>query len=193
MIIAPAITSARVSPARVVCVLLAVALLSSAATPPDPLLDAVKRNDVATVRSLLQSRKDPNTAQPDGLTALHLAAELGHIEIAKHLVDAGATVNASTPLEGYTPLHLAAGSARTEMVAFLLFARADVDAVAGASGITPLHLAAQAPNGEAAVRELIRRGAPLDAREANGRTPLMLAETAGHAAAVRELIAAGAK
>ena len=84
---APAVASVRVSAAYLFCTLLAVALLSAAA-PPDPLLDAVKRNDVATVRSLLQSRKDPNTAQPDGLTALHLAAELGPV-LEEQVVDGG--------------------------------------------------------------------------------------------------------
>jgi ankyrin repeat protein len=172
---------------------LAVALILAAATAaPDPLLDAVRRGDLATVRSLLQGRANPNTAQPSGLSALHLAAQRGSIEIAKHLIDAGATVNAPTDRGGYTPLHLAAGAGQTEMVSFLLFARADVDAVT-ADRVTPLHLAAQAQNGEGAVRELIRRGAPVNAREATADlTPIMFADAAGRAAAVRELLAAGA-
>ena len=183
----------RATTGRLACALIAVALLSAAAVPPDPLLDAVRRNDVATVRSLLLNRKDPNTADADGRTALHLAAELGHIEIAKHLVDAGAIKDATTSLEGYTPLHLAAGAAQTDMVIFLLVIRVKMDAVATSNGVTPLHLAAQAPNGEASVRELIRRGASVDARDADGRTPLMLAEAAGRTAAVRELEAAATR
>jgi ankyrin repeat protein len=157
------------------------------------LLDAVKRGDLATVRSLLQSRKDPNTAQPDGLSALHLAAQLGDIEIAKHLIDAGAKVDVKTRWGGYTPLHLAAGAARGEMVSFLLFARADMDVVS-TTGVTPLHLAAQAGNGQDMVRVLVRRGAPMNAREfQTGQTPLMFAEAAGQSAAMRELLVGGAE
>jgi ankyrin repeat protein len=181
---------------RTACAVAAVAFLASvpvaAQAAPDPLLDAVQRGDLATARSLLQARRDPNRAQADGRSALHLAAQLGFVEIAKHLVDSGADINAMTPAEGYTPLHLAAGAAKLEMVEFLLFVRADPGLVA-TSGVTPLHLAAQALNGERVVRALIRRGATVDALEATaGQTPLMFAAAAGRAASVQVLLDAGA-
>jgi len=185
------------SAVRFTCAWAVLALVTAvpvrAQVAPDPLLDAVERGDLATARSLLQGRKDPNTAQVDGLSALHLAAQHGFVEIAKHLVDSGADVEATTRIEGFTPLHLAAGAADLEMVEFLLFVRANPRVVTTASGVTPLHLAAQALNGEGVVRALIRRGAPVDARESTaGQTPLMFAAVAGRAAAVRELLSAGA-
>ena len=39
------------------------------------LIDAVKRQDLATVRALLAQRVDVNAAEPDGSTALHWAAQ----------------------------------------------------------------------------------------------------------------------
>ncbi len=76
---------------------LAITLLAGAIPPADsPLLEATKRGDVAAVRSLLEEGADPNVAQGDGLTALHLAAQEGNIEIAEVLLGAGAMVEAQT-------------------------------------------------------------------------------------------------
>ena len=59
-------------------VALATVLLAGAVPAADsPLLDATKRGDEAAVRSLLAEGADPNVAQGDGLTALHLAAQAG--------------------------------------------------------------------------------------------------------------------
>src|SRR5688572_10587672 len=103
---------------RIACLLAVFTLMTAvpvaAQATPDPLLDAVERGDLATVRSLLQRRKDANTAREDGFSALHLAAQHGFVEIAKHLVDSGANIGTKTPTEGHTPLHLAAGAAQLE-------------------------------------------------------------------------------
>ena len=65
-------------------VALAIVLLVGAVPAADsPLLDATKRGDEAAVRSLLAEGADPNVAQGDGLTALHLAAQAGNLEIAE--------------------------------------------------------------------------------------------------------------
>jgi cytohesin len=182
--------------ARVTPVALAVALvtaLSGAAPPTDPLLEAVKRGDLAAVRSLLQEGADPDAAQGDGLTALHIAAQTGNLDIARLLIDSRASVAARTRIGGYTPLHLAAGGAHTEVVGALLEAGADPSATTTTSGVTPLHLAAAAVEGEAAVRALLRRGAPVNAREnAAGQTALMFAASQGRAASVRALLEGGA-
>ena len=90
---------------------LAVALLTGAVAPDDrALLEATKRGDVAAVKSLLRDGADPNVAQGDGLTSLHLAAQEGQLEIAKLLLEAGAKVEAKTRIGDYTPLHLASGA-----------------------------------------------------------------------------------
>src|SRR6185503_11045862 len=123
-----------------------------AALPPGPLLDAVKKGDVAAVRSLLREGADPNSASGDGLTPLHVAAQEGNTQIARMLINAKASVGARTRIGGYTPLHLAAGGAHTDIVNALLAAGADPAAVTTTSGVTPLHLAAAAVNGEAAVQ-----------------------------------------
>ena len=173
---------------------LAIVLLSGAVPPDDrALLDATKRSDVAAVRTLLEEGADPNVAQGDGLSALHLAAQEGNLEIAELLLAAGAKVGAKTQIGEYTPLHLASEGAHASVVRALLEAGADPAAVTTTTGVTPLHLAAKTVHGEGAVRELLEHGAPVNAEEASaGQTALMFAASYGRTAAVRELLSRGA-
>jgi ankyrin repeat protein len=172
---------------------LAIALLTAAAPGDRELLDAVKRGDVAGVQAQLRAGADPNAAQGDGLTALHIAAQTGNLEITRTLLGARANVSAKTRLGDYTPLHLAAGGGHTTVVRALMDAGADVNAVTAYTGVTPLHLAAKAVGGETVVKTLIERGAAVNVREAAaGQTPLMFAAAAGRAASVRELLRGGA-
>jgi ankyrin repeat protein len=175
-------------------VMLAVALLIGA-TPADDarLLDAARRGDVTAVRSALSDGADPNAAEGDGLTALHIAAKQGNSQIARLLIDARANVEAKTRLGEYTPLHLAAEGAHVSVVRVFLEAGADVRAITTNTGVTPLHLAAKALNGGGTVRELLQHGAPVNVPETSaGQTPLMFAASYGSAAAVRELLSDGA-
>ena len=175
-----------------------VLLLIGAVLQPDSasLLDATKRGDLSAVRSLLEGGTDPNAARGDGLTALHVAAEEGYLEIAQILIDAGAEVEAKTRIGDYTPLHLASGASGTvhaSIVRMLLEAGADPGAVTTNSGVTPLHVASKAINGEEAVRVLLEHGAPVDEQEkAAGQTALMFAASYGRAASVRQLLRHGA-
>ena len=185
------------NPRRGTCLtatVLAIALLTGAAAPDDrALLDATKRGDVAAVRLLLEDGADPNAARGDGLTALHVAAQAGNLEIAKLLIGAGAEVAATTRIGGYMPMHLASGAAQASVVGALIEAGADPGAVTTASGATPLHLAAKAFSGESTVRVLLEHGARVNAVEASaGQTPLMFAASYGRTAAIRELLTHGA-
>jgi ankyrin repeat protein len=178
---------------RFAVAVLATALLTGAILPDDrALLDAAKRGDVAAVKALLKEGADPNAAQGDGLTALHLAAQQGSLDVTKALLDAKADIAAKTRIGGYTPLHLAAQGAHATLVKALLDAGADPAAVTTTSGVTPLHLAAKALGGEAAVRELLKRGSPVNALEKGGQTALMFAAAAGRTAAVVDLMKSGA-
>ena len=170
--------------------LLTVALLTGATmAPPPELLDAARRGDLAAVRALLRAGTDPNVAQGDGLTALHVAAQGGNLDIAKALIDAKANVEAKSRLGGYTPLHLAAQGGHVTVVRALLDGGAVAGSTTTTTGVTPLHLAAQALNGEAVIRLLVERGAPLEAKERQAeQTPLMFAAAAGRVGNVQELL-----
>ncbi len=167
---------------------------TNAAHPEDsPLLDATKRGDVVAVRSLLEGGADPDVARGDGLTALHLAAQQGSLEIAQLLIEVGANVEAKTRIGAHTSLHLASGGAHASVVRALIDAGADPTAMTSRTGVTPLHLAAKALNGESTVQALLEHGVTVDAREsAAGQTPLMFAAARGRVASVRELLRHGA-
>lgn len=173
---------------------LTVMLLTGASVPDDrALLDATRRGDVTAVRSLLNEGANPNAAQGDGMSALHLAAQLGNLAIADLLLGAGADVEPETRIGAYTPLHLGSGGAHAQVVRALLDAGASTGAVSSTTGVTALHLAAKALNGESTVKLLLERGAPANARESqSGQTALMLAAAYGRAASVRELMSGGA-
>lgn len=173
----------------------AIVLVAAAAFTPgnEDLLDAAARGDVAAVQSLLAAGVDPNAARGDGLTALHMAARAGNLEVTNLLLKGGANVAAVTRLGGYTPLHLASEVAQAATAAALLEAGAQAGVKTTASGVTPLHLAAKAPKGENVIRVLLEHGAQVDAIEASaGQTPLMFAASFGRTEAVRELLGAGA-
>jgi ankyrin repeat protein len=142
---------------------------------------------------LLARGADVDAAEGDGMTALHWAAERGHVAVADVLLSAAAAVEAKTRIGSYTPLHVASRRGHGDVVRRLLEAGADPDAVTTNSGVTPLHLAAAASGGTDAVVALLTHGADANAREASaGQTPLMFAAGAGRAGAVRALLQAGA-
>ena len=49
-----------------------------------PVADAARLGDIETVRQLLREGADVNTAQGDGMTALHWAAERGDVDLGAH-------------------------------------------------------------------------------------------------------------
>ena len=167
-------------------------LLGGATGPDTPVADAAQRRDLDAVRRLLRQGADVNTAQGDGMTALHWAVQHGEVEIGKTIIYAGGNVHAGTRIGRYTPLHMAARSADAGFVTLLLEANADPNAVTTNSGATPLHLAA-ASGDPRVVTELIQGGATVDAREsAWNQTPLMFAAANNRVEAIRVLLASGA-
>ena len=155
------------------------------------LTDAVKNQDKAAVRALLEEGVDANTPQADGATALSWASYWDDIETADLLIRAGANVDIANDL-GVTPLALACSNRNADMVETFLKAGADPN-VAQWNGQTPLMMCARTGN-VAAVGPLLDRGANVNAREAErGQTALMAAAAGKHADVVKALIEHGAE
>src|SRR5579864_9426547 len=100
-------------------VLLIAALLAFAPTTED-LHEAVKANDTARVRSLLDAAADPNFRDHLGAVPLHDAAWNGSREIVELLLDHRADANARHLEAGSTPLHYAIIKDHADIVALLL-------------------------------------------------------------------------
>jgi ankyrin repeat protein len=164
--------------------------LMSAATPAggDAVVDAAMNGNRDAVRALLKDGADVNTAQADGMTALHWAAQKGDVELAKVLLYASANVRATTRIGGYTPLLIASRNGNAEMIDALTAGGADANG-ATTNGTTALMLAAAAGRVDA-VKALIAKGASVNAKEnVKGETALTFAAAYGRTDVVRELTA----
>jgi len=122
-------------------------------------------------------------------TALHRAAEGGHVETARLLIPQTSDVN-RPDRAGLTVLHLAVSAGAIEIVRMLLKAGADVGAKARGK-LLALHYAARNGNVEI-VQALLDAGAKVDARNDDSETPLLLAVGQAKSGVVALLIKAGA-
>ena len=166
-------------------------IVPAAAQSQSPVADAAMRHDIATVRALLRDGADVNTAQGDGMTALHWAATHGDAELTETLLYAGANVRATSRLGRHTPLHVASQGGASAVVTALIARGAEASAVTS-TGATPLMLAAQAGQ-TATVTALLEAKADVNAVErAHGQSALMFAAAFDRAEVVRMLTARGA-
>ena len=179
---------ARVPISVMVALLAGVAL--GAAGIDAPLVDAVKRGDTATVRSLVTSGADVNASTPDGSTALHWAVHLDHDAVVEILLASGASPDTASRY-GVTPLALAAENGNAAIIEELLTAGAAVD-TAPAEADPPIMIAARTGAPEA-LKMLLAHGASPHVRNARGQTPLMWAAVQNYGVAAEILIAAGAR
>ncbi|XP_064457287.1 ankyrin repeat domain-containing protein 17-like isoform X2 [Ornithodoros turicata] len=123
-------------------------------------------------------------------TPLMEAAQEGHVELLRYLVNAGACVNAKTAT-GDTALTYACENGHTDVADLLLQANADLEHESE-GGRTPLMKAARAGH-LCTVQFLLSRGADPNRPTANNdHTALSLACAGGHLAVVELLLAHGA-
>lgn len=154
------------------------------------LIDAVRRRDHKAVASLIAQHADPNSAQPDGATALSWAAYLDETATAQSLLAAGAKVTAKDEY-GETPLTLACANGNAKLVEQFLKAGADPNA-ARWDGETALMIAASTGNPDV-VKQLLAAGAQVNAAESRkGQTALMWAAAERHPEVTSLLIEHGA-
>eukprot|EP01045_Picozoa_sp_COSAG04_P044750 COSAG04_NODE_15342_length_535_cov_0.788991_1_plen_174_part_10 len=126
------------------------------------------------------SPNDPAELFGAGCPPLFAAADQGHVNVVRVLVEAGASLEATTP-KGSTALLIAAQNGHADCVEALLQGGANVHAK-GSMGQTALHPAAE--NGHTdCCRLLILAGAD-SAVTAVGKTPLQWAYSERHAEVV---------
>jgi TolB-like protein/ankyrin repeat protein len=165
-----------------------------------PLHAAAKIGDSATVKKLIADGVSIATKDYYGKTALHVAAENGHENVAALLIDAGADIEAITPQStrgfrdfGSSPLLITAHLGHTDVARLLINSGADVNfRTRGFWQWTVLHFAAS--NGHADIVELlIANGADINSTATgNLKTPLFEAARGKHQSTVALLINKGA-
>ncbi len=158
------------------------------------LLKAACYGQTANLSALLIAGANVNAVDPQGNTALMLAAENGRHATALILIPLLdlAALNSANQL-GQTALMLAAFNGHTTIASVLINAGANVERANPVDGFTILMLAAS--HGHTSMVSILiphLNVLALNAKNKNGETALMLAAENGHTAIVIALIASGA-
>ncbi|XP_072762140.1 uncharacterized protein [Anoplolepis gracilipes] len=148
-------------------------------------LRAARSGNLERVVEFLDTDLDINTANSNGLNALHLASKDGHVEIVTELLKRGAKVDAATK-KGNTALHIASLAGQSEIVNILIQYGAAVN-IQSQNGFTPLYMAAQ-ENHDQVVKLLLNNGANQSLATEDGFTPLAVAMQQGHDKVVSVLL-----
>ena len=126
-----------------------------------------------------------------GLTAVHVAAINGHIDVVKVLLSCGANIEGKTASERRRPLHLAALNGRVSMVQFLIREGAQIDAKAQYR-MQPIHDVSWSGSVEI-LDALTEAGARVDCLDMFGHQPLhWAAVTPNQSHFIQYLISKGA-
>lgn len=138
------------------------------------LLQACEQGNNVQAKGLLDSGLDVHARFTDfiysGLTAIHVAALYGHVNVVETLLKYAADVNGEDVREKRRPLHLAAGSRQGAMVRFLVKHGAQVDAKTR-NGVQPIHQASWSGSTEI-LDVLIDAGAAVDCSDGFGYQPI---------------------
>ncbi|CAG5158196.1 uncharacterized protein ALTATR162_LOCUS5032 [Alternaria atra] len=155
------------------------------------LLWAARHGQEATVQKSLRENANIQATNDDDDTApLLLAAENGHKQVVKLLLDKGAEINAQSRRYG-NALCAASQGDHEAVVKMLLDKGAEVNAQGGCYGNA---LCAASKGGhEAVVEMLLNKGAEVNAQVGPFGNALQAASQGGHEAVVKLLVAWGAK
>lgn len=151
-----------------------------------PLHDAAQLGDVAQAGAIIMD--DPssvNVKDIHGSTPLSIAAQEGHLEVVKLLLEKGAAIETKTNYRR-APVSTAAFYSNPAIVK-VLAVKGTVEAI----GATPLYIAAREGH-LAVVKLLLEKGAAIEAKAEDGCTPLSTAAFNGHADVVKLLLERGA-
>jgi ankyrin repeat protein len=153
-----------------------------------PALHVASRLGFEDVVKLLLEICAVNTTDEEGYTALHHAADKGHLEVTMLLLSVKVDIQSNHTC---TPLWLAATNGQEQIVSLLIQRRTNLKIRDTVYGQTPLSRAAE--NGhEAVVKLLLEKGANLESKDWFDQTPLSLAARNGHEAVVKLLLKKGA-
>lgn len=91
----------------------------------------------AAPRDVNEDAPPPNIAAKGGLSALHHAARQGFVDVAKVLLDGGASLNDKTG-DGHQPVLVALINGQFDVAMELITRGADVNVISDSHGVTPL-------------------------------------------------------
>ncbi|MBZ5609276.1 MAG: ankyrin repeat domain-containing protein [Acidobacteriia bacterium] len=167
---------------------LAFAGSAAAQNSPDDLIQAIRTDNLALLKSRLTKGADVNARDSRGDTLLMLAAAYGTPEAVKLLLDAGADVKAKNQFDATA---LIFGANHPQKARMLVEKGADVNA-RSKQGRTPLMIAATCDGCVDTVRLLIGKGADVKAKDFRDTTALYSASEANDIDTIQLLLEKGA-
>ena len=152
--------------------------------------NAALTGDLDSIRTLVESGAGWQVDVQDynARTPLHIAAELGHQNVAEYLILKGARVH-HKDRNGYTPLVTAILAGQEETA--VPIAKAGGQLGLASEKIAQLLIEAVVEKNVARMRLLLRHGADLSAADHNRVTPLAVAVQQGHVEVVKLILSTG--
>ena len=150
----------------------------------DELKTHLLRSDMAAVAELIASNPLPNMSPdtlPDDVNALHLAAILGYVDVAKILVKSHASLVNCQDSTGWTPLMHAVANGHVDVTELLLDCPVCDISLVDNFQQTALHVEAQSQSGSLEMTKLLTgHGLRGEAEDSESMTPFMRAVEAGN-------------
>jgi len=154
----------------------------------DQIYSAIRENNLAQLKGLLEQKTNVNLEDRRGITPLMYAAEIGSLDAMRLLIDRGADVNAQNDFGSTALMWSVADPAKVRL---LLDHGANVNLLAR-SGRTALIIAGFTNPSAEVVRLLLAKGAKVDVMDTRHVTPMNAATFGNDLETVKLLIAAGA-
>ena len=158
---------------------IAIFILACATQPPHPLHIAASEGDLHKIKTLsFQAEDIRQISNPNGYSALHIAARQGHVDIVEYLLAQGIEVDLQDR-RGHTALHLAVWGQHEDIVDLLISHGANANHNKGQGQVTPLHVAAKRGN-KVIAEKLLKAGADINLTNHNRLTAVNLAKLEKH-------------
>ncbi|MDB2592086.1 ankyrin repeat domain-containing protein [Gammaproteobacteria bacterium] len=153
----------------------------------------LEKQKLEWVKFFTQKGADLTVTDDDGLTVLHHAANKGHLDVVKYLVEQGADHNAKVKTCGFLPIHFAAYNGCQDILKFLLTKhQGDISNIKSLTGENLLHKAAQGNQPEMIDFLVNDKSMEIDDVDVNGSSALHRAAYSSSLKAVKKLIDLGA-
>lgn len=168
--------------------MLAMIAVAAMAQEPEQFYSAIRENNLAQLKALLDQKASANLADPRGITPLMYAAEVGSLDAMRVLIDRGADVNAQNDIGSTALMWSVSDPAKVRL---LLDHGAQVNLIAK-SGRSALIIAAFTNPSAEVVRLLLAKGAKVGIMDNRHVTPMNAATFGNDTATVRLLLDANA-
>jgi ankyrin repeat protein len=154
---------------------------------PMPLHEAARAGDLERVKQIVeQEQREVDERDGFSYTALHIAAEEGHVPVIEYLVAKGANLEAESGLKKCRPLHYAVLGGKANSLVKLIELGAELEG-RNEDGRTALWQAVLAEKPEL-VRTLIEKGASALATDISGKLAIDILSESDEAEQIRSVL-----